>query len=135
MSASKRHTKKSRRYISIPHHVLESNEYIGLDGNAVRLLIDILWQYHGKNNGELTASHDLLGLKRRWPKTSLYRARRKLINKGFVIITKHGAKVRGDMTMLAITWNGIDKPEKVKYDHGIEISVVPLNLWLKNNGN
>lgn len=67
-----------------------------------------------------------------WKSTStLHKAKKELLDKGFIVVTKTGMKVRGHPTLLAITWNGIDDCNGEVFDEGIKVSPVPLSYWNK----
>ena len=120
--------KKKGRFVGIPHHIVSHESFYTLSPQAIKLLIDLLHQYHGANNGNQSACWSLMK-KRGWKSSStLHRAYKELQEKGFVVITKHGKKMRGHPTLCAITWNGIDDAKK-EYDEGIKVTDVPLNLW------
>lgn len=124
--------KKSERFVGIPYHVASSNVFMNLEHREVKLLFDVLCQYNGSNNGSLSACHTLMK-KRRWAKSSLHRTFRGLLEKGFLVVTYEGLKIRGRPTLVAITWRGIDDPVNGKqYEDYIQVSPVPLNYWCKH---
>lgn len=123
--------KKGGRFIGIPYHVANSGSFGSLRAPEVKLLIDLLTQYHGKNNGCLSPCHALLK-KRGWASSSLYRTFTSLVHNGFLVVTRQGWKVRGKATLVAITWNGIDEAIKCEYDDGIIPSPIPLSYWSKD---
>jgi hypothetical protein len=120
--------KQKVRFIGIPYHVATSEQFARLRSPDVKLLIDLLTQYNGKNNGMLSTCHALM-CKRGWAKSSLYRAYASLVHAGFIVVTRQGFKIRGFPTLIAITWNGIDDPIKCKFDINVKISPVPLSYW------
>lgn len=121
--------KKGGRFIGIPYHVANSPQFADLSAKAVKLLIDLLVQYKGNNNGALSACWTLMK-PRGWKSSStIYNAKKELLDKGFIVVTKTGMKMRGHPTLLAITWNGIDEYQKVEYDEHIKPSEVPLSHW------
>tara|TARA_R110002072_G_scaffold165194_3_gene318366 strand:+ start:1269 stop:1736 length:468 start_codon:yes stop_codon:yes gene_type:complete len=127
--AGKRKKKFEGRYVGIPHNVVSSAKFIGLSAHAVKLLLDLAFQYTGYNNGNLTACWTFMR-ERGWKSSStLHKALRELIDAGFVVITRQGMKVRAYPTLLAITWSGVDEVPKIRYDDGILPNQVPLNLW------
>ena len=94
-------------------------------------MLDLLLQYTGSNNGKLSACWTLMRL-RSWKSSStLYKAKKELLDKGFIVVTKAGFKMRGHPTLLAITWNGIDECTGVQYGENIKPSPVPLSSWNK----
>jgi len=124
--------KKSKgRFIGIPYQVAIGSQFAALKAPEVKLLVDILTQYNGNNNGRLSTCHTLLK-KRGWAKSSLYRAYSNLVHAGFLVVTRQGWKQRGRPTLVAITWNGIDESGDIEYDDGIDPSPVSLRYWEKD---
>ncbi|MFC6671822.1 hypothetical protein [Marinobacterium aestuariivivens] len=131
-TAQRKQLKKRERFIGIPYRVAQSSQFASLKAAEVKLLIDMLTQYTGSNNGSLSPCHSLMR-KRGWAKSSLHRAFSALLSKGFLVVTRQGWKVRGRATLVAITWNGIDEPRNgIMFDEGIKPSPVPLALWCKD---
>jgi hypothetical protein len=68
-------------FISVPHTILEHDNYASLSARAVKLLIDLFAQFRGSNNGDLAAAWKLME-KRGWrSKETLHRAKRELLDK------------------------------------------------------
>lgn len=133
MSREKNNKRSKGRFVGIPFSVLESEQGKSLTPYEVKLLVDLLLQYTGSNNGHLSPCFELMK-QRDWAKGTLYRTKNSLIKKGFIVVTRQGKKQRGSPTLVAITWNGIDKPkDNVIYDDGIKVDASPLRLWLKPN--
>ncbi len=120
---------RKERFLGIPYHVGCSSEFATLSGNETKLLVDLLVQYNGRNNGNLSTTISLMK-GRGWASSSLYRAHTELIKKGFLVVTRQGWKQRGRPTLVAITWNGIDECGVV-YDECVTPSPVPLRSWRK----
>lgn len=119
------------RFLGIPYQVACSNQFAELSAHANKLLLDLLLQYNGSNNGALSACWTLMK-QRGWKSSStLYKAKSELLETGFIVVTKHGMKMRGHPTLLAITWNGIDDYRDITYENNIKPSPVPLSLWSK----
>lgn len=131
MSAAKR-AKKKVWFAGVPMDVAKSNAFAELTALELKLLMELVIQYNGRNNGNLTAAHAVLK-KRGWSSAgSLYKAFKGLLSKGWIVITRQGWKQRGRPTLLAITWNGIDElphGSKIEYDDGIKVSPTPLGYW------
>lgn len=120
--------KAKGRFIGIPYHVANSKQFSLLRAPAIKLLIDLLLQYNGKNNGMLSPCYALMK-KRGWARSSLYRAYAVLVHSGFIVVTKQGIKIRGHPTLVAVTWRGIDEPINCKFDTDIKVSPVPVSYW------
>ncbi len=130
MKEYKRKTKRGR-FAGIPFSVLKTEYYAALKGAEVKLLVDLLMQYNGNNNGNLSPCHTLLK-RQGWARSSLYRAYTALVYSGFLVVTRQGWKQRGKPTLVAITWAGIDEPNNCDYDDGIIPSSTPLAYWRKD---
>lgn len=127
----KLNSRRKGRFIGIPYHVANSTQFAKLSSHANKLLLDLLLQYTGSNNGRLSACWTLMRL-RSWKSSStLYKAKKELLDKGFVVVTKTGFKMRGHPTLLAITWNGIDECKGVQFEENVRPSPVPLSSWNK----
>ncbi|QBP09197.1 hypothetical protein [Cupriavidus metallidurans] len=55
----------SEQFVKLPHRVIDSPQFLLLSGSALRLLLDLLRQYKGNNNGFLIATEARL-MKRGW---------------------------------------------------------------------
>lgn len=125
------HRKRQKsRFIGIPYHVASSKQFAALKPPAIKLLVDLLIQYTGSNNGMLSPCYQLMK-NRGWAKSSLYRAYSSLVHTGFIVVTRQGMKIRGMATLVAITWNNVDVPTNCKFDDGVKPSNVPLSFWNK----
>ena len=113
----------------LPHNVTNSEQFASLSAYAVKLLVDMLNQYHGKQNGDLSAAWTLME-KHGWSGNStLRKALLELERKGFIVKTRQGGRHKA--SLYAVTWLGIDECNG-KHDH--VVSPVPLNYW-KEGGN
>jgi hypothetical protein len=112
-------------FVRLPHHVLRSQAWTRLSGWETKWLIDLLAQYKGSNNGDLSMPWSYLD-KRGWrSKDTASRARVGLIKAGWIVVTRHGwNKVP---TLYAVTLWGIDECSgKVKEE---KPDAKPLNFW------
>jgi hypothetical protein len=115
----------SGSYSKLPHAYFESAEYAELADRAVKALVDLLCQYRGNNNGDLTAAWSIMS-KRGWTsKSKLAKAIAELLAYGWIIVSRQSTK-RREPTLYAITFLSID-PCGGKLD--IAANPVPLNLW------
>jgi hypothetical protein len=132
MSNNRSQYKKNGRFIRIPIEILSSDTFINkLNAPEIKLLVDLLMQYYGDNNGNMSPCYTLMK-KRGWAKSSLHKAFNNLVHAGFIVVTRQGRKVRGYATLVAITWLPIDEPKPGKrYDDGIVPSKVSLGYWCK----
>ena len=129
--ATRRLKKRKGRFVGIPYDVASNHLFAELTAPETKLLIDILIQFNGRNNGMLSACYTLMK-SRGWARSSLYRAFCGLQHKGFVVVTRQGWKRRGKPTLVGITWVEINPPlNGVEYDEGIQSSAIPLSYWCK----
>jgi hypothetical protein len=114
-------------FVALPNAVIRSESWALLSCHAVKLLIDLLAQYKGDNNGDLCMAWSMMS-KRGWhSKVTLYKARNELLESGWIIVTRQGGKHAP--SLYGITFYGID------YCHGkldVSGSLVPSGLWRKN---
>jgi hypothetical protein len=104
-----KHTGKGRQesFLSLPHFILNSNEFAELTGNELRMLLELARQYKGNNNGDMTAMRDQLR-KRGWNShQTIDVVLANLENKGWIVKTRQGGKRRG-CTLYGLTIWAID---------------------------
>jgi hypothetical protein len=102
---------KNARYAGIPHFVMESESYYRSSGNALKLLLELVKQYNGQNNGDLSAAFSVLK-RRGWrSKKTLARCIAELIERGLVVKTREGwfSNPGGRCALYALTWPCIDE--------------------------
>lgn len=98
------------RFIGLPHVVVKNKDYIELSYKSKALLIDLMLQYNGKNNGDLTTALAILrdrGWKRQ---ATVGEAVKELIDANLIIRTREG-QFRNPFSrcaLYAITWQPID---------------------------
>jgi len=114
----------SGTFTMLPHHVTRSKQFANLSAYAVKLLIDILNQYHGHTNGDLSPSFTLMQCYGWNSKSMLARTIEELERAGFIVKTRQGGRHRA--SLYAVTFWGID-PCDGKHDH--IVSAAPLNYW------
>lgn len=112
MARKKRNPKnKSGRFVAIPHAVMDSASFTQLGGSAVKLLLDIAYQYNGSNNGDFTVAYGYLK-KRGWrSKGTISKAVKELTNADLVLKTRQGKfqNPNACCDLYAITWQAIDE--------------------------
>jgi len=124
-------------FAGIPRYVIRCEAYKSLNGNAVKLLTHLAYQFKGKNNGDLLITHSLLKEYFKSNQT-MYRARDELERKGFIAINVYGGMSYGGYkapTLYALTWPpindfiGLEKNLHL-YSH-LAINTEPLKYFLK----
>lgn len=116
---SKQRHRIKGRFGMLPKAVHDSLAYRRLSARAAKLLLDVLMQFDGSNNGDL---HAAFGPLRSfgWPsKATLHRATQELIEAGLILKTRTGG--RNQCALYALTWHPIDEVRdketgKLKFD-------------------
>jgi hypothetical protein len=90
----------------IPHSVLDSVAFMGASYPAKALMLELIRQHTGANNGHLHLAHGWLE-KRGWTSRSVIgRAKKELIDRGLMIRTRQGGLNMG-ADKYAVTWLSI----------------------------
>lgn len=125
---------RGERYALIPREVLESASYHALTDWARTVLIAILAQFNGANNGCLALPFSQareLGVSHQW---KLYAGLRVLEAADLIVCTRRGHLERGTKlpSLYAMTWRGIDEPRgDVVYDLGSSMCPLASNAWAR----
>lgn len=103
------------RFVAIPVTVLESSAYRALPSAARALLVDLLMQYTGRNNGRLSAS--FIAMQRYgWnSKSKLERAKAALLQAPFVLVTRKG-RPPSTSEWLGVTWAALNFDKSMDVD-------------------
>jgi hypothetical protein len=80
---------KGGRHYQVPQIIYDSPAYLSLSCLAFKLWHDLLTQYNGYNNGEICAVVSQMKV-RGWAESSLHKALRELIGKGFLVRNSQG---------------------------------------------
>jgi len=104
-------TNRPSGFNGIPRNVMLTNDYRKLPGNAVKLLMALIHQYRGHNNGDLTAAYSVMT---KWgfrSKQTLANALKALLDAGMITQTRTGYFLNpgGRCALYAITWQPIDE--------------------------
>lgn len=90
-------------YTAVPHRVLDSPAFIGASDRAKSLLLALMRQHNGSNNGRFQLTDKWLA-KRGWPSAGLnLKARAELIERDLIVQTKWGGLNMGP-NWFALTW-------------------------------
>lgn len=97
-------------FAMIPESVLQSPEFHGITGEAVRLLLALAAQYNGHNNGNLCAASSVAKLYGFKSGDTLARAIVGLLEAGLIIRTREGLfnGAGSKCALYAIAWKAID---------------------------
>ena len=104
-------SKINEGFVAIFHSVFESPAFDDLSPHACKLLLELVRQYRGSNNGNLTVAWSVVS-KRGWKsRTTLWRCKSELIEAGFVYVTRKG-HMPSTCELLALTWFPLDVSNK-----------------------
>ena len=94
-------------FVALPKAIVTSSEWRAMSPSAMRLALDLMAQYTGKNNGRLNPSFTAME-KLGWrSETTLIKAKRALLECSFVVHTRQGhAPHTSDW--VAFTWWRLD---------------------------
>ncbi|QRY80108.1 hypothetical protein JVX91_03015 [Pseudomonas sp. PDNC002] len=111
--------RESGTFAAIPHAVMDSEDFRALSGGALKVLLGLLRQYRGANNGDLSASFTQA---KQWgmnSRTTLAKALEELQARDLIVRTREGRFIKpgGCCALYAITWRPIDP-----CDEKIEVS-------------
>lgn len=137
--ADKRQKLKGRRsgptFGAKPHHIFRADTKNHkpspasvLSHMAAHLLDNLVAQYNGTNNGDLTAAPKIMKLYGWTSQGSVYSALTELLARGFIEQTRQGG--RNQCSLYALTWMAIDECGG-KLD--ISPTKVASNLWKPEN--
>jgi len=94
-------------FLRIPKHIVDHGDFRTLSCRATKLLIDLLAQYRGYNNGDLAATLTMMR-ERGWNSSDqLQKAKNELIEKDWIIVTRQGG--RNKCSLYAVTFFSIDE--------------------------
>jgi hypothetical protein len=114
-------------FVALPFVVIRSESWSRLSAHAIKLLCDLLAQYRGDNNGDLTCAWTIMHARGWRSRDTLEKARRELLEHGWIIVTRQGG--RHQASLYAVTFYGIDGCNG-KLD--VSASLVPSGLWRQN---
>lgn len=93
------------RFVALPAAVLESAAYLGLSAPAVRLLVDLAWQFKGQNNGDLSCAWRTMQPRGWRSRDTLTRALRELLHAGLIEKVRQGGLHQ--CSLFALTWHRV----------------------------
>jgi hypothetical protein len=114
MSSKKRARTKGRdgigRFVAIPHAVLVHPDFQKLTGSAVKVLLVMLTQYNGHNNGDFTLALSVMKGFGFSSSDTINSAKKQLLKHGLIIETRPGQFTNpgGICALYAVTWQPID---------------------------
>jgi hypothetical protein len=113
------------RFVALPHHCLNHENYIRMSHKAKVLFVDVATQYNGSNNGDLCIAYSIMK-KQGWKsKQTLFLAMDELKHYGWVVRTRIGG-LNKNPNLYAITFHSIDECNG-KLD--IKATKIPSGDW------
>jgi len=103
--------KYNEQFVGVVRSVFDAPAFWQLTPYACKLLFDLMGQYRGDNNGNLTVAWSVVK-KRGWrSRTTLWRCKAELIDAGFIYVTRKG-HMPSTCELLALTWFPLDLSPK-----------------------
>lgn len=125
---------EGKSFSMLIHAYWQSPQYAKLSPRAVKLLVDLLCQYRGTNNGDLTSAWSVMQARGWRSKGQLFKAQAELEGRGWIVKTRQGYRARGvnAATLWAVTFYGIDDcrdSQGRRKLEGVKPDPMPLHLW------
>lgn len=127
--------RSEQTFAAKPHHIFRADTKNGrpspasiLTHKAAHLLDNLVAQFNGKNNGDLSAAPGIMKLYGWTSQGSVHGALTELLAYGFIELTRQGG--RNKCSLYALTWLAIDECEG-KLD--VSPTRQPSNLWKPEN--
>ena len=111
---SSRRPRSAAPFVNIPHVVFECPDFIALSPYALKLLLELVYQYNGFNNGDLCASITLVKKRGFKSRTTLKRVIDELVDARMIVLTRQGGKNLA--SLYAIAWQPIDECPKKRLE-------------------
>lgn len=112
---------------ALPRQFTRSNVLRQLGPFESKLLLDLLAQYNGFNNGDLCITWSVMKGRCWNSRTTLHNAKQGLLDHGLIVCTRPGTRRR--CALYALTLYDIDE---CKGKHDVKPTSAPLRLWLKH---
>jgi hypothetical protein len=111
---SRNKSRGSVQFANIPHVVFECPDYINLSPYALKLLLELVYQYNGFNNGDLCPSITLMAKRGFKSSATLRRVICELVAANMIVLTRQGGKNLA--SLYAIAWQSIDECPKKRLE-------------------
>lgn len=98
----------SGSFVALPLSVLNGKAYLGVNSYARMLLLDLVVQYRGDNNGDLSMAFKQMKLRGWKSEDTLNKAKRDLLEAGLIVETRKGARPN-KCSLFALTWHALDE--------------------------
>src|SRR5215471_21690630 len=99
-------------FVALSYIVIRSPQFASLSPRAVKLLVDLLAQYNGGNNGDLCSTWTLMR-ERGWrSRDTLGKAQRELLERGWIAQTRQGGMHQP--SLYGVTFLALDPSSKLE---------------------
>lgn len=98
--------RESGSFVAMPQLVLRSPQFNRLSGHAVKLLMGLLSQYRGNNNGDFAMAWTMMRDVGWVSRDTLNKARKELLDGGWIIVSRVGGRNRA--SLYAVTFFSVD---------------------------
>lgn len=122
------------RFAGIPVKVMDSADYKNLSANSKVLLLELAYQYNGKNNGDLACAWTILSKRGFKSEATLHRAKVGLLQLNLITEVRKGVATKGKRlcSLFAVNWHALDEvfyPDGIP-KHNLKKTVAPLrSFW------
>jgi hypothetical protein len=107
----RKHRVYDEPFYGVVRSIFQSSAYRSLGPCACKLMLDVLSQFQGDNNGDISIPWSRMK-KCGWnSKSTLFRAKKELVEAGFIHITRQGRRP-SVCQLLALTWFPLDVSRK-----------------------
>ena len=119
--------RESGAYLAVPHVMLRSHTRSMLSPKACKLLLDMWSQFNSFNNGDICITWKLMKARNWRSKETLNKARKELLEKGFIETSRYGGLNRASLYALT-SWAVDECQGKLS----IRSTNTPKSLWKKH---
>ena len=119
----------NRPFTAMRHDVMDSEAWARTSMKGIKLIMDLVAQYRGNNNGDLCLAWKTMKPRGWKSEDTLNKAKNELIEKQWVVCTRQGS--RNVASLYALTFFAIDACDK--YDPDIKSRTRPRDSWKIGN--
>jgi DNA-binding HxlR family transcriptional regulator len=91
------------QYVLLNYYLLRSDAWRGLSGNAMRVYFELHMRFNGTNNGQLFIGMDRISSVLGISKSTVCKAFKELVEKGWIVKVKDGKWIRGQASEWRLT--------------------------------
>jgi len=77
-------------FVALSYIAIRSQQFASLSSHAVKLLVDLLAQYNGGNNGDPCLTWKMMHQRGWRSRDTLWKAQRGLVERGWISLTRQG---------------------------------------------